>query len=122
MSGSLGWLETISVAVAAATSSGNRHGCSQDYHSDGVVSQSGPYCHNFEDVSAWLAVPLGRRSAGCASVGQYLQFAFRRFVCISVTQFRTKVGSCFVLLITMQHKLAVRPDKYRWVLQWDMCH
>ena len=43
-------------------------------------------------------MPLDVRSAGFASVGQYLQLVFGRFVCIFVTWFHTKVGSCLVLL------------------------
>ena len=43
-------------------------------------------------------MPLDKRSTGFTSVGQYLQLALGRFVCISVTWFHTKVGSCLVLL------------------------
>jgi len=50
MSGWLGTIGTNSVAVAAATSSGD--GCSQHGHNDGVVSQSGPCCHSFEAISS----------------------------------------------------------------------
>ena len=74
----LGGVGTNSVAVAAATSNGGRLGCSQDGHDEGVVSQSGPCCHSLEDINVWAVVPLDRRSAGFASVGQYLQLAFGR--------------------------------------------
>ena len=94
----LGGVGTNSVAVAAATSNGGRLGYSQDGHNEGVVSQSGPSCHSLEGINACVVVPLDRRSAGLASVGQYLQLTFGRLVWISVTRFHTKVGSCFVLL------------------------
>jgi len=71
---------TNSVAVAAATSSGDRFGSSLDGHDDGVMSQSGPCCHSFEDTNTWTVVSLDKRSAGFARMGQYLQSAFGTLV------------------------------------------
>ena len=81
-------------AAAAATSSGDRVGSSLDGHNDGEESHSGPCCHSLDDISMWVVVPLDKRSAGFASVEQYLQLVLGTLARISATQFRTKVGSC----------------------------